>query len=240
MSKIIKANNLIFIQAPVKEEYSSEEANSINHMETFYQEAKLIAEELITQAKARAEKFLQEANDEVKELLANAQKQAEIIKEQAYREGFESGKEEGLKEAEILKQQANEIIKKAYEERKKILENMESEIVDFSIKIAEKIIRQQIDSNQEIACSIVQDLLAHVQDSTQVTVKVSARDYEYLINQVAMLQSFLNYGTLNLELDDTLNPGDCIVVSENGIVVAKVDEQFDKLQRILREGTYSD
>ncbi len=117
---------------------------------------------------------------------------------------------------------------------------MEREIVDFSVNIAEKIIRQQIENNQEIALPIVQDLLAHVQDSTQVTVKVGEADYEDLINQVDTLQSFLNYGSLNLELDNTLKQGDCIVVSENGIVVAKIDEQFEKLKKMLQDGIHSD
>ena len=200
----------------------------------------MMVEELIIEAKAKAEKILHEAEDEAANILERAQKEGENLKSQAYTEGYHLGKEDGLKEVQVLKKQANEIIEKAYEERIKILENMEREIVDFSVNIAEKIIRQQIENNQEIALPIVQDLLAHVQDSTQVTVKVGEADYEDLINQVDTLQSFLNYGSLNLELDNTLKQGDCIVVSENGIVVAKIDEQFEKLKKMLQDGIHSD
>lgn len=240
MSKIIKAENLVFVQASVKDKVCSGINNPTNDLENFYQEAKMMVEELIIEAKAKAEKILHEAEDEAANILERAQKEGENLKSQAYTEGYHLGKEDGLKEVQVLKKQANEIIEKAYEERIKILENMEREIVDFSVNIAEKIIRQQIENNQEIALPIVQDLLAHVQDSTQVTVKVGEADYEDLINQVDTLQSFLNYGSLNLELDNTLKQGDCIVVSENGIVVAKIDEQFEKLKKMLQDGIHSD
>lgn len=243
MSKIIKANNLVFIQKEIKlneQDKNPVETDPGNLMETFYQEAKIMVEELIEEAKAKAERILQEAKNEAENILSITRQEAEEQKKQVYEEAFQSGKEDGLKEVQALKEQANALIEKAYEERNKILQKMENEIVNLSINIAEKILRQQIENSHNFAVPIAQDLLAHVQDATQVSLKVSTKDYDFLKEQIGVLQSCLNYGNISLDIDHSLNNGDCIVVSETGIVVAKIDEQLEKLKHILQEGTHSD
>lgn len=219
---------------------SPDEKLYADNMVTFYEEAKIMVQELITEAKAKAERILGDAQAEAEKISIDAQMEADKIKKKAYADGFLKGKEVGLSEVEKLKGQANEIINQAYTEREKILGQMEREIVDFTVQIAEKIIRSQIADKPKVAVTIVQDLLALVQDSTQVTVKVGTCDYEYIENQKGNLQTVLNYGVLNVEQDPTLKQGDCIVVSETGIVVAKIDKQLEKLHDILREVAHSD
>lgn len=241
MSNIIKANHLVLVRAEDYDHSSSpDEKLYADNMVTFYEEAKIMVQELITEAKAKAERILGDAQAEAEKISIDAQMEADKIKKKAYADGFLKGKEVGLSEVEKLKGQANEIINQAYTEREKILGQMEREIVDFTVQIAEKIIRSQIADKPKVAVTIVQDLLALVQDSTQVTVKVGTCDYEYIENQKGNLQTVLNYGVLNVEQDPTLKQGDCIVVSETGIVVAKIDKQLEKLHDILREVAHSD
>jgi len=209
-------------------------------MAILYEEAKVMVEELIDDAKAKAEKILSNAKTKAEEIKAIAQKKAEEIKADAYEEGFQKGKDEGLLHVQELKTQANMVIEKAYMEKEKILGGMEKEIVDFTIKIAEKVIRKEIDNNPQIVEFIVKDLLTLVQDANQVTVKLSNADYENLASQKEGFKAILNYGGLNIESDCTLTKGDCIVVSETGIVVAKIDDQLAKLHDILREVTHGD
>jgi len=241
LSKIIKANNLIVVRGGDNEPQSlTEDTLTKENMAILYEEAKIMVEELIAEAKKRAEKIINEAKIEAQKVLDNTRKEVEEIKEIAYREGFAQGKEAGLLSVQELEKQANLLIEKAYGEREKILGEMENEIVDFAFKLAEKVIRNQVDNKPEVAKFIVQDLLSLVQDAARVTVKLSAAEYENLRSEEKELQAILSYGVLNLECDPTLNKGDCIVVSETGIVAAKIDDQLAKLREILREVTYSD
>jgi len=236
LSKIIKASHLIVIcDEKAAPQESSKDGLTKENMEMLYQEAKIMVEDLINESKAKAERIIFEANCEAKKILKSANKEADEIKSKAHLEGLEKGKEIGQAKVEDLKNLANDIIQKAYAERKNLLAQMEGEIIDFALKLAEKIIRSQLENKPEVTQNIIEDLLRIVQDSTQVTVKLSTADYEQFRHKEGELKSILNKGLLNIEADCTLNKGDCIVVSETGIVTAKINDQLEKLKEVLRE-----
>jgi len=160
LSKIIKANHLIIVRAKDSEQRDcSEETLTSESMEILYQEARMMVEELISDAKDKADEILYDAKAEADNILVGAHQEVEQIKAIAYSEGFQEGKADGLLDVQELKKQANNIIEKAHSERKKILGEMESEIIEFAVKLAEKIIRNQISNKPEVTASIVQDLL---------------------------------------------------------------------------------
>ncbi|MGI6225039.1 MAG: FliH/SctL family protein [Peptococcales bacterium] len=242
MSKIIKANHLILVPAESdnRKNCSTNIGLTSDNIQAFYEEAKIMVEELITDAKVKAENILENAELKANEIINKAQVSAENIKNEAFQEGFLKGEEAGLLAVKELQEKANAIVLKAHQERREIIKGLESEIVDFSLEIAKKVIRNEIKSKPEVIQFIVKELLTLVQDSTRVTVKVCTSDYERLEEQKAILQAVLSYGLLNLENDPTLSQGDCIVISDTGILVAKIDKQLDKLQDVLQEVAQGD
>ncbi|MDK2822113.1 MAG: flagellar assembly protein FliH [Clostridia bacterium] len=231
MSKIIKASHLLV----VRNEHPGEKTEIFtpDKMETLYQEARAMVEELINDAKVKAESILTQARKEADLILQTTYQEAERLRTKAYNDGFNEGKEAGLLNVNNLINDANEIVKKAYAEREEILARVEPEIVDFSIKLAEKIIRTELNNKPEIIKNITKDLLVMVQDAEQITLKIHADDFNYLNQNITELQSFINQGKLKLEQDSSLSKGDCILVSEMGIIVAKITDQLERLKGIL-------
>lgn len=246
MSRVVKANNLIYIhnndEAEENQGVEKTEENlfTSEKAEKLYEETKVMVEELIANARLKGEKIIAEANNEAEEILQNAYREKESMKTQAMEEGLAEGREKGLNEVAAKITEANEIIKKAHQERKNIINNLEDEIINFAITLAEKIVRTEIDKNSAVIKNIAKDLLDMMQDAEVVTLKMNPDDYNYLQDFYSELQARLSQGTLKLEQDTTLCKGDCIVISEGGLIVAKIDQEINKLQEILQEVKHHD
>jgi len=243
LSKIIKASHLVFVSTDETPQNISMNNNfTSKHSEMLYEEARDMVQELINDAKINAANLLAEAKKEAEVLkkkaeliIENSYLEAEKIKEKAFKEAFDEGKSAGWAEVNNLINEANEIIKGAYKEKEHILADTEKEIINLAIKVSEKIIRRQINLNKDTMQFIAKSLLELVQDSKQVTIKVNAEDYTNLDSCIQDLQALVSRGELKLEIDNTLKDGDCLIISETGIIVAKIDSQLEKIRNALME-----
>ncbi|MFZ7104592.1 MAG: FliH/SctL family protein [Peptococcaceae bacterium] len=240
MSKIIKANNLIYINEKVPGTETIDDFFTSESAETLYEEARLMVEELINEARIKADRIIDNAHLEAKQIADAAHHDAENMKSQAFTEGLQQGKEAGLSEVSKKIAETDEIIKKAYQEKKNILNGLEDEIIGFAVKLAEKVIRTEIANNPEVVNNIAKSLLDMVQDAETVTLKMNPEDYNYLLDFYTELQARLSKGSLKLEQDSTLNKGDCLVISEGGLIIAKIDQEINKLQEILQDVKHND
>ncbi|MFZ5943710.1 MAG: FliH/SctL family protein [Bacillota bacterium] len=237
MSRIIKASHLVVVNnnnnfCPKDDE---ERVFSIKTAELLYEETKHMVEELISGAQEKGAEIIKNAQSEADRIIDIASREAENIKKQGYDEGYLAGQKQVYNDFKSKLEEADIIIQKAYQEREKILAGLEKEILNFSLLLAEKVLRKQIEERNDIIVNIAKDLLEIVQDAQSVTIKLCQEDYFYLNDFLPELQAIISQGTLKLEQDSTLMKGDCIIVSECGLVLAKIDGQLEKLKETLME-----
>ncbi len=157
--------------------------------------------------------------------------------EQSFQEGYAQGREEA--ERELKAHYENELLT-AYSTVREIAENVENKlkviernfgenIFYLSLKIAEKIIRQNI----ELKTNIVENLktaLNQVVGASQINVRINSGELNYIKENISS-DSSLPLSKIKFEEDPGIQKGECVVESEIGNVDLRVKSQLEELQK---------
>lgn len=205
---------------------------------TLYEETKVIVQELIAEAEKKAKDIIAKAQEQGKVMMEKTQEESEQLKGQAYgkayQEGLEEGQNTGYGEYQSLREEAISHIKKAYQEREKIIIDTEKDIIDLAFKIAEKVIKQKIKEDETI-CSIAKELLRLAKNSDFIILMVNSNEIKKLMEKTKELKAFVAPGKLKLEEDNSLKDGEAIAISQIGIIEAKIEPQLEELKKAFSE-----
>ena len=110
-------------------------------------------------------------------LISRAQQEAISIKEQASKEGFEKGLEEAKSALGELKGSINEF----FEYKETLYNQIAGDILDIALKVAQKIIKKEVETDKAVLDSIVRDALKSLaKDENKIILKVAPVDVEYV------------------------------------------------------------
>lgn len=241
LSKVIKACFVKDKNVNSSELNNLHTKNGVFTIETandIYQETKTMIEELVAEAQKKANKIICDAEKQAKLLVTNSQSEYEKEKEKAYEDGIKLGYQEGMKKAEEdikgLAEETKLLAKDLAVFKEKYLQDNMSEIIDLVIKISQKIIHTVVELKPEIIGSIVKNILMEVGNAEKIVIKVNPLHLPYLDLSDQQFIEIKN-NKLCFEGDAEIEPGGCLVVTENGFVEAKIDEQLLLLKNALKE-----
>ncbi len=194
-------------------------------------ETKEKADDIINQAKEKAEVILTEAKTQIAEIEQNA-------KEQAYQEGFNAGKEQGIKAGEeSLKKMFSEIqsvLVEAKHKRQEILQANQEMIVELAFMIAKKIIKAESVTNKEAILKNLNAALKKLKDKEKIKVKLNpvyltelGNMKERLLAQASGLEGII------FEEDQNIEPGGCLIETNFGLIDATISSQLEVIQEAL-------
>jgi flagellar assembly protein FliH len=191
-------------------------------------------EERAAQAHDEAEMIILAARNEAQILKDNAKAEALSIRQKAFsdgkREGYEEGLSEGKAEAKELIEDAQRALDEAREERKRLLTNLESEVVGFVVKISERLVGNASKLNPEVIRLVMREALGAMPSKGEAKVMVSPSDYEAASR---VIKEFSSYGKLVLVQDESLEPLECLVETPRGSITASLDGQMQSLKEDL-------
>jgi len=233
-SPAVMNNGSLAVQETQNDIFTRETAEQI------YNETKQMIEELMEAAQQQAGEILLQAKSQAQDLVEKSQREIELLKDQAYQAGFEQGYQEGLHKAEeaaaSLRQQAGQIIESLLKEREQAWKKYEKDIIELVILLTEKVIGTVAENKPEAIKNLVKKVLKETGEAEKLTVKVNPVHIPFLT--VADIQPKDKPGSKIMILEEpSLQPGECIVVSENGSVEARISEQLDILKQTLLEVT---
>ncbi len=196
------------------------------------------AEEIIEQAKQRAEQLLAEAKQDAERLHEEAQISIQQAHQEAKQIGYEEGKKEGLglakEEYQSLIDQANEVVKQTKASYLKKLSDAEEDLLTLSVEIAEKIIHETFESDEERFIQLVKQTVNEVSDQPEVHVYVHPETYHLVTNQREELEAILSgKGQLSVFLNEELSTYACLIESPFGKIDSSVDKQLSKVKEKL-------
>ena len=114
-----------------------------------------------------------------------ARQQAEKLEQEAEQQGFQAGFTQGLQQAEQdsveKRSEMNRLLEIAYEEKVNIIQQAEPFLLSLSVKIAEKVIHNELHQDEQQVLHIIQQALKQVEESEDVTMQVSPEDYPLII-----------------------------------------------------------
>lgn len=181
----------------------------------------------------------------LQETLKEAKVKAEEIKESAYVEGFNLGKEKGyeegyengfnegkefsLKEGEGLINDANNMLIEAHEETRIYFDKQKANILKLSGKIAERIINKEIDMDSESIVGIVSPVIMGFRGMGTVILSCSSE----VINKIREIIPKLKEINEDIEYMAIVNPklsgNNFIIEYGNQIIDMDVEKQIENI-----------
>ncbi len=210
---------------------------------------KIIAEtdakvqQILADAENKSQVVIQTANTEAETIIHNAKKKGEqeyeIIKKQAYEEGFKQGEQDGLYK---FQQDASEGIKSldtlaagSFEMKKNIIDSAVRDIVDLVIAIADKVCHQKFDD--EVLYNITLDAIKQLNEKEIITIIVNPTLVDNINNLAPKFKEELpKLETLKIIEDNTLSPDGVIVETPKTRLDSRISVQIAEIAEKMLTG----
>ena len=182
----------------------------------------------------------QAAEQQRKQLLSETEAKVQQIKDEAYKEGFEAGRMQGIQqrydETEPLTQQINKILEQLDSLRKVVRFQAEEELVQLALQISKNIVAEEIKLNQDVIKNIVQVALHETEVQGKIYLYLHPDDYEFLIKSKAELELYLSEEqNLVIRQNPEMQVGSITVESDEDIISRSIEKQFNLIEENLNE-----
>jgi len=201
-------------------------------------DAQSSAEKIVRHAERQAEEILSNARkvavEEQDAILQKAKTEAAKIVSDARETGYNEGIEKATAEANAIRADAQRILDEATAEREHMQKSLEPEIVNMITGITEKLLGNTCELNPDTIINIIRQGFGAAAISGEVTVYVSADDYELVVEKKEELMA-LTDGSVKLTItkDLSLSPMDCVIETPFGNVDCSLGQQFESLRANL-------
>ncbi len=207
--------------------------------------------------KQRCDEYREQTRQECVQLLSNAKQQIDQDRQQAIEGGHAEGYRNGLKQAEeeisqkaqqlaeqLVEQRlqtvlpaASELLNELSTARQRCQADWEQELIGMSIAIAQRVIGQVRDSEPERVIDVAREAVSLAVGKTSVEVRMAPVDLESLGDRVRTAVEQSAHGmSCRLVGDESISPGGCIVVTENGQIDARIETMLDRIAAEMLEG----
>ena len=218
------------------EEEPIEEAPEPDEEEEAAKAISAMEEEILAQARMQADK-----------ILADAREQAEILREQGYREGLETGQTDGyqaayeeqkqIHDAEIqeLERNIREVVTDVSIEKEKLLEQYVDDLKRVSLAVAEKIIQTSLQSSGDIVKRMIISATDKMQRKQWAKIYVTKCETGISMEVDTEFLEALSGLSDNIKIItmDNGEDGTCIIELPDEIIDASVGTQLENIKDIL-------
>lgn len=218
------------------EEALEEDIDPIQHVE----EAKLLATEIIQNAKETAEKEanlvrerrISQTTAEINQMKAEAAEEATALKEEAKTQGYTDGIDSAAEQADEIIRKANEYRIEAERYREDLIAGIEPQMINLITQITDKLLECEKELNREAISILIKHGLNKVSLTENINVRVSSEDFSY-IDKDLILSSLDVMVDVEFSEDPTLNKLDCIIETQIGNINCGLDTQYKSLKKNL-------
>jgi type III secretion system HrpE/YscL family protein len=190
---------------------------------------KVVSREVMA-ASAEAARIVEAARRQAEEIVATAERAREEARESGFRQGFEQGAGQWVEALHAARARVAVAARRA-----------QPEIVRLALRVAEKILRQRIETHPGAIAPMVDEALRAflAQNQTRVVLRVHPADEKVLsAHRQRWLERNPTIGGLVVVPDETIGRGGCRLESESGTVDATLETQLEVIERhLLGEGS---
>lgn len=234
--KILKDVNLIEdpVEIKIRQDFDAENGS-------FFGEQDPKTKKILKTAEEEAQRIIEAAQKKEEDLLTKAKAARDAFVEEARREGlaqgYQVGYEEGTKEADVLKEQAEDLLAQARQACRKLMLQAEPNLIEISLLIAEKILRRQVALEPEEIKTIVKGVLEENKAGETYYIYAHPSDSRILLDSLQELKATAHQGVaLNIVPDKRISPGGCRLETETAYYDATLEGQLRELKKLLQVG----
>ena len=215
-----------------------EEKEILPTPEEIRQNAERIASDIISKAREEAAKIEKRAWEEAEEIRAQAKIETEeerkIVFSTAETEGRDTGYNQGIEEAEAIKEEARNMLEETYKHREIAIIELEPEMVEFLSSVAQKLIGTAARINPQVILHLIREGLAMSAFTGDMSLRVSKDDYENVVAHREDLLELVEGGAeLEIIRDLSLNCGDCVIETQYGVIDSSLNMQLEDVKENL-------
>lgn len=165
-------------------------------------------------------------------LISRAREEAQSIKEAARNEGYQEGLEQAKADIEEVRGTLTEFMGAS----QKVFDYIAPSLMEISLDIAKKIIKQEIEQNPSLILSNIAEVLRGLsREENKITLKVNPVQAALVKSEVPEILSTAGLDARVMVIpDDGIMEGGCIVQTANGVIDATIETQLSVISEALR------
>lgn len=170
-----------------------------------------------------AKEIVAQAEDEAQRIVTEARRKAQEIFESASEEGYQNGA-----------CQWYDALAQAWTARDAYLAGNETSLLKLAVRIAEKLIGEELRIAPDAITGIVGEALRSVRRARSLAIEVHPADIPALQERLPALRTAAR-AACEIEVipNASLSRGDCVVETEIGIIDARLETQLENIERAL-------
>lgn len=158
----------------------------------------------------------------------------------SYEEGLKKGQVDGVKELKEAVATVFDAVNALKKTQDHFLKKSEKDILMLSVKIAEKIVQKEIASSKKTCISIIKEALLKITDKDRVIIKTSPKELSLIQGNFKTIQNLIpDIKQLEIEEDDRIQPGGCIIETKLGFVDSSITTKLESIEKALLD-TYDE
>ena len=207
------------------------EASAFEEVQRKQNQAKKIRQEAEDQAKAE----LEAARREAAEIEARTEERLKGVERDAYKQGFDKGREDGYSEGrgeiQRLTDRLHVVLEKAMDKRAEILQESENEVIELVLLISRKVIKTISEGQKNVVVSNITQALRKLKSRGDVIIRVNLADLalatEHVKDFMAMAE---NAKSISVMEDTTVDRGGCVIETDFGQIDARISSQLHEIE----------
>ncbi|MGL5756424.1 MAG: FliH/SctL family protein [Paraclostridium sp.] len=222
----------------IDESIKIELENTREELELQIEQAKKEYEEIVKEAELKSESIIQQASESAKDIKKEAYEEGHTqgLKngyEDGYKEAYEENIEKAKLESEEITNQANHILIDAKNKVANYLKDNKKQIIDLSITIAEKVLKEkfnEIDSMNKI----IESAISEYEIKENFVIRTNSIYIESLNEEVTSLKEEQSIkGEVFILPDDSIDQGNAIIETNKGRLIIGIDCVLEKVKEEL-------
>jgi len=178
----------------------------------------------------------------LKDAMEKAKSQVTEIKNNAKKEGYDTGFEEGFKNGKDAAKEefspflktTQDLIEELSEFRKEMYEKVEREMVEMVLNLTKKVIHFEFSKRDNAVQDMIRLAVQSVLDRESMEIKIHPTDKEYAESfRPELLQMFSEIKNINFVANSGIARGGCVVETNFGVIDARIEKLEEQIDRIL-------
>lgn len=166
--------------------------------------------------------------------------------DQIFQQGFGQGQQEAetrmrTEYEQALREERRKVgmLISSFEAQQKAYQQfLEQSTMKFGVAVAEIIIKREVSIDKELVLQQVREALKRVVGVERIKLRVNPQDESIVKeNRAAVTEDSDSIRDIVIDLDETIEPGGCILESDSGNVDARLSTQLKKIEESLFETT---
>ncbi len=198
------------------------------------------AESKSAEANIKYKDKIKDAEEEAEKIKNKAMDETDVIQDNAAKEGYNKGKEEGFeagnKWAKSAIRKLNTILSTVAREQTSLVRDAQEQISEIVIVMARKMINTMIEIQNRVVYDNIVSVLKNLKGRAEIVIKVNGEDLSQTTkHKREFLQMIEGIEKIKISEDNTVDKGGCIIETEYGEIDSRISTQMSKIEVLVRK-----